>query len=200
MLVSLLILIVTMTMIALQKLPGFHHNRPTGALTGAVLMLLAGELTLDRALASIDLATLALLFGLMVLVAYLEEAGAFTALAAPLIRLGRGPAMTWAVLFASGIVAALFMNDTVCLLFAPLILATCRHQGIDAVPPLTALILGANIGSLMLPIGNPQQAFIAMHSDIAFADYARRMVPIGLACLAVAGLLLHLAHRPAAPS
>jgi Na+/H+ antiporter NhaD/arsenite permease-like protein len=195
MLTSLLILTVTMAMIALQKLPGFHHNRPTGALTGAVLMLLAGELTLDRALAAIDLRTLALLFGLMVMVVYLEEGGAFALLAARVTRLGRGPALIWAVLLAAGILSALFMNDTICLLFAPLILTACRRQGIDPVPPLTALILGANIGSLMLPIGNPQQAFIAMHSGIAFADYARRMVPIGLACLIIAGLLLQLYHR-----
>ena len=71
-----------------------------------------------------------------------------------------------------------------------------RRQGLDALPPLIALILGANIGSLMLPIGNPQQAFIMMHADIAFADYARHMIPIALACLGIAGLLLHLARLP----
>lgn len=198
MLTSLLILFVTMAMIALQKLPGFHHNRPTGALTGAVLMLLTGELTLDRALAAIDLRTLGLLFGLMVLVVYLEEAGAFTAIGTRIVRLGRGPALMWSVLLASGVLAALFMNDTICLLLAPLILTTCRQQGIDPVPALLALILGANVGSLMLPIGNPQQAFIAMHSDISFTDYAHQMLPIGLACLVITGLMLHLAHRPQA--
>ena len=199
MLSSLLILTVTMAMIALQKLPGFHHNRPTGALTGAVLMLLAGQLTLDQALAAVDLTTLGLLFGLMVIVAYLEESGALARLGAAIAHIARGRALVWTVLFTSGLLAALLMNDTVCLLLAPVILDACRRQGIDALPPLIALILGANIGSLMLPIGNPQQAFIMMHADIAFADYARHMIPIALACLGIAGLLLHLVHRrPAA--
>lgn len=195
MLASLLILTVTMAMIALQKLPGFHHNRPTGALTGAVLMLLAGPLTLGRALTATDLDTLGLLFGLMVIIAYIEESGVLTRLGAGLARFAPGRALVWAVLAGSGLLSALLMNDTVCLLLAPVILDACQRQRVDALPPLIALILGANIGSLMLPIGNPQQAFIVMHAGIGFADYARHMAPLALACLVVAGLLLHIVPR-----
>src|SRR5205823_2738386 len=67
--------------LALGKLPGLRIDRTGIALVGAALVLATGGLTFDEAVLAIDFATLALLLGMMILVAFLRETGFFDRLA-----------------------------------------------------------------------------------------------------------------------
>jgi Na+/H+ antiporter NhaD/arsenite permease-like protein len=136
-------------------------DRPTAALLGAVLMVMSGSLTRAEAAAALDVSTLAVLFGMMVLLAVLMQSGLPAWLALRALHHCRGPHMLLAlVVFTSGLASAIMLNDTVCLLGTPLLLEITGHAGIPAVPFLLALATGANIGSVMTLTGNPQNIII----------------------------------------
>jgi Na+/H+ antiporter NhaD/arsenite permease-like protein len=72
-----------------QRIPGLPLNRPAASLLGAVAMVALAGMPLDEAYASIDADILVFLLGLMIVVAYLEEARFFASGAVP-DRAGHG--------------------------------------------------------------------------------------------------------------
>src|SRR5262245_21582493 len=109
---------VTYVLVSLPRVPLLRLDRPGVALMGAVAMVVAGVLRLDDAWAAISLDTLALLLGMMILIAYLRLARFFEAVAAAIVRVARTPReLLLGLVFASGLLSALFVNDTICLLF-----------------------------------------------------------------------------------
>ncbi len=171
-------------------------DRPTAALLGAVLMVMTGALTRSEAVAALDLSTLAVLFGLMVILAVLTQSGLPISLANKALHWCRSPRLLLAlVVFASGIASAVMLNDTVCLLATPLLLEVTAQAGIPATPFLIALATGANIGSAMTITGNPQNIIIGHASGWGWGPFALRMVPIGLVSLLIDWLVLSLLYR-----
>jgi Na+/H+ antiporter NhaD/arsenite permease-like protein len=84
------------------------------------------------------------------------------------------------VVFSSGILSALFVNDTICLLFTPIILAATKSVGVNPVPFLIAVATASNIGSVATVTGNPQNMFIGIRSGIPFLTFLAKMLPISL--------------------
>ena len=66
---AILIFAFTYVLISVQKLRHFHHDRPSAALFGAVMMVIAGVLSLNEAYRAINMDTIVLLLGMMILVA-----------------------------------------------------------------------------------------------------------------------------------
>src|SRR5574340_286551 len=128
MLTALIIFIITYIFIGLRQIPRVHIDRPAGALVGAVLMVVAGVLTLDQAFAAIDMHTLLLLLGMMIITVYLRTAGFFELMADRMISLSASPfQLLVLVSITSGILSALFVNDTICLLYTPIVLAVASQ-------------------------------------------------------------------------
>ncbi len=75
--IALLIFTATGVVVALGRLPGLRLDRAGAALVGASLMVASGSLSLEEAYRAIDLDTIALLLGMMILVANLRFAGFF---------------------------------------------------------------------------------------------------------------------------
>jgi Na+/H+ antiporter NhaD/arsenite permease-like protein len=190
------IFVLTYVLIALGEHSPRKLDRPTAALLGAVLMVASGSLSRREAAAALDLSTLALLFGMMVLLTLLMQSGLPTWLSFKLLRRCRSPQTLLALeVFIAGGGAALMLNDTVCLLGTPVILALTAQAGLPATPFLLALATSANIGSVITLTGNPQNMIIAHASGLSWSGFAGRMLPIGLICLAVNWLLLVLIYR-----
>src|SRR5512140_428030 len=191
-----IIFILTYVLISLGENSPRKLDRPTAALLGAVLMVMTGVLTRAQAVAALDLSTLSVLFGLMVILAVLKQSGLPTYLANKALHRSRNPrALLALVVFASGIASAVMLNDTVCLLGTPLILEITLQAGIPATPFLLALATGANIGSAMTLTGNPQNIIIGHGSGWGWAPFAMYMIPIGLVCLTVDWLILAFLYR-----
>src|SRR5512135_2178927 len=91
MITALTIFIITYLFIGLRQIPRLHIDRPAGALVGAVLMVVAGVLTLDQAFAAVDLHTILLLLGMMIITVYLRTAGFFELMADRILSLSRTP-------------------------------------------------------------------------------------------------------------
>ena len=171
-------------------------DRPTAALLGAVLMVMTGSLTRHEAVVALDFSTLAVLFGMMVLLAVLMQSGLPAWLALKALNRCRSPHVLLAlIVFTSGIASAVMLNDTVCLLSTPLLLEMIAQAGIPATPFLLALATSANIGSVMTLTGNPQNIIIGHASGWGWSAFALRMVPVGLICLTVNWLMLEILYR-----
>ena len=159
-------------------------------------MVITGSLHRSEASAAIDFSTLAVLFGLMVLLTMLMQSGLPASLAFKALRRCRTPRKLLAlVVLSSGVGSALMLNDTVCLLGTPLLLQVTAQAGLRPLPFLLALATSANIGSVMTLTGNPQNIIIGNASDWTWSAFALRMVPIGLLALVANWFILMLFYR-----
>jgi Na+/H+ antiporter NhaD/arsenite permease-like protein len=190
--VAPLVLLVTYALIAGRRWKLLPIGRPSGALLGAVLMVALGGVTPSGAYALLDLPTLALLLGMLIIAAVLDQDGHMDTIVGLLVRgdpTPRALLVRLALVAAAG--SAALMNDTVCLVLAPAIVRLCVRRGLPLTPYLLALATSSNLGSAATLIGNPQNMLIAGASGLSFLDFAARAGPGVLAALPVhLGLLL----------
>jgi Na+/H+ antiporter NhaD/arsenite permease-like protein len=191
-----LIFLLTYVLVSLGENSPRKLDRPTATLIGAVLMVLTGSLNRAQAGSAIDFSTLAVLFGLMVLLTMFMQSGLPTWLAFKALSRCRSPRqLLGLVVFSAGVGAAVMLNDTVCLLGTPLLLQVTTQAGLRPLPFLLALATSANIGSVMTLTGNPQNIIIGHASGWTWSGFAVRLVPIGLVSLAANWVILSLIHR-----
>jgi Na+/H+ antiporter NhaD/arsenite permease-like protein len=192
----LVILVVTYLLIAVPRLPLVRLSRPAAALVGAVAMVTIGQLPLRDAYAAIDLDVLVFLLGVLVITGFLEAGGFFEWAARHIVARARSPrALLAAVVVASGLLSAFFVNDTVCLVLTPLLLAVLKPLRLKALPFLLAVALASNVGSAMTPTGNPQNMLIGVASGIHFAHFVAALALPSLGGLAIVFGVLLLVYR-----
>jgi Na+/H+ antiporter NhaD/arsenite permease-like protein len=192
----LVILLATYLLIAVRQVPFLRLNRPAAALLGAVAMVTIGRLPLHDAYAAIDLDVMVFLLGVLLMTGYLEAGGFFEWAARHIVvRAKSARALLAAVVAMSGILSAFFVNDTICLVLTPLMLAVLRPLGLRPLPFLLAIALGANVGSAMTPTGNPQNMLIGVASGIHFARFIASLALPSLGGLLIVFGVLSIAHR-----
>ena len=192
----LLIFAITYLLIAVQQVPGMRLNRPAASLLGAVAMVAIGGLPLRDAYAAVDMDVIVFLLGVLLLTGYLEL-GCFFEWAAERVveRMRSARTLLAAVVFVSGILSAFFINDTICLVLTPLVLAVIRPLGLAPLPFLLAIALGSNVGSAMAITGNPQNMLVGVTSGIGYADFLAAMALPSLGGLAIVHAVLARVHR-----
>lgn len=196
MLAAALIFAATYLVIAIGRVPGSRLDRTGAALLGASLMVASGTLSLEEAYRAVDLETLALLLGMMIVVANLRFAGFFHLANAWIARHARHPlALLAGVILVSGGLSAFLVNDTVCLMLTPLVAEAALAMRRNPVPYLLAVAMASNIGSTATITGNPQNIIIGSFSHIPYGAFAAALSPVAAAGLAVAFLLVALAWR-----
>jgi Na+/H+ antiporter NhaD/arsenite permease-like protein len=132
----------------------------------------------------------------MILVAHFLVSGFFDWVAVHIAALARSPRQLLALLiFTSGILSAFFVNDTICLIFAPIVLTVTAHLRLPARPYVIALATSANIGSAMSITGNPQNALIGIAGNFSFLEFLGHLAPVSLAGLALNFALLSVIFR-----
>jgi len=170
--------------IAAGRLPRLAMNRATIALASAILLVLAGGIGPEDAFKAIDTETVALLLAMMILVANLRISGFFHLAGARILSLARSPRTLLAVIIlSSGLLSALFLNDTICIMLTPLVAEVTRRSGRDGKPYLIGLATAANAGSCATAIGNPQNMLIASQSGIPFLEFVAWLGPPSLLAL-----------------
>lgn len=177
-------------------------GRPAMAMVGASAMVLAGAfagpigLGADEALRAVEPHTIAMLFGMMLISSGLDEARFFAWLTDRVARVVRTPAaLLWAVTITSGLLSAVLVNDAVCLLATPVVMASARRQRVSVRPFVFALCMGANAGSALTLSGNPQNMLVARLSGLGYRAYLARAALPSLAALTVTAALVHWMHR-----
>ena len=193
---AIAIFCVTYLLISGRSLKILPLNRPAAALLGTVLMVACGVVTPQQAYRSVDYDTLVLLLGMMLIAAYLFLAGFFDWAAHWILRRAKTPrTLLLYVLLASGILSALLVNDAVCLMLTPLVVAVIVRGKLPLPPYLLALAMSANVGSVATLVGNPQNMIIGHLSNIPFLRFSGSLLPAALAGLAAEYVVLRIGFR-----
>src|SRR5256886_16351898 len=94
---------------------------------------------------------------MMIVTGYLRLSGFFGLVMTWALRRARTPlSLLAAVVAASGVLSAFFVNDVVCLVLAPVVLEVPRQLGLPPGPYLQALATAANVGDAAALTGHPQ--------------------------------------------
>ena len=169
-------------------------NRSIIALLGASLMIVSGVLDQSEAIKGIDFNTLALLTGMMILVAIARLSGMFEYLAIWSAKLGR--AEPWRMLLilslTTAVLSAFLDNVTTVLLLAPVTLSVTRRLEVPPYPFLFAEILASNIGGTATLIGDPPNIIIGSAAHLSFDDFVANLTPVIVIVMAVQALATHL--------
>jgi Na+/H+ antiporter NhaD/arsenite permease-like protein len=186
----------TYLVVALGRAPGIRLDRTGAAVVGAAFMVAFHVVTPERAYAMVDLGTLVLLFGTMVIVGHLRLAGFFRWVAATVARRAASPRQLLAGLVAvAGVLSAVFVNDTICLALTPLVLEVSSALGVRATPYLLALATASNVGSVATLTGNPQNMLVGVASGVRYRDFFAALAPVALAGLVIDFVVVSLVYR-----
>jgi len=193
---AIAIFALTYLLISGRRLKVLPLNRPAAALLGAVLMVATGVMTPEQAYRAVDYDTLVLLLGMMLISAYLYLAGFFTWAADEVLRVGRTPQRLLLYLtLTSGVLSALLVNDTVCLMLTPLVVSVMVRGQLPLTPYLLTLAMSANIGSVATLVGNPQNMIIGHLSRVPFLRFSASLLPAAVVALAIQYAVLRLGFR-----
>ncbi|MGE0385793.1 MAG: SLC13 family permease [Gammaproteobacteria bacterium] len=192
------ILLVVMVLIAVRRIGRWRIAIWQSMCGGAIAALATGAIAPAAALAAIDVDVIAFLVGTFVVGEALVASGALYWVAYKgLSRLRSVDALVAALLAGTGLASALLMNDTLAIVATPLALRLAREHRIDPRLPLLAVAFGVTTGSVMSPIGNPQNLLIALHAGYPapFTVFAAALAIPTLASLVAAHLVLRACHR-----
>ena len=153
---------------ALGKFPGMKIDRPGAAIIGAVLMAAFRIVTPLQALRDIDFTTIVLLFSMMLIVGNLRLVGFFEWITGLVLRWVKPVHLLPTVIVTCGVLSAFFVNDIICLVMAPLVLAVTRRMNVRPLAYLLAVATASNIGSVATITGNPQNMLIGSYSGISY--------------------------------
>ena len=151
-------------------------------------------------LAYIDWDTLSLLFSLMAVMKGFQRAGLFVFFGGCLLRkTSTSRQMLMVLVFLPFFCSMVITNDVSLITFVPFGLIVLRMAAQErlAVPLVILQTLAANLGSMLTPMGNPQNLYLYGKSGISFGELCGYMLPYVL----LSGVLLTaliLMHRPVA--
>ncbi|HLO75054.1 MAG TPA: anion transporter [Magnetospirillum sp.] len=183
----LAVFVVTYVGMAVGRVPGLRLDRTGIALLGLVALLGGGAVTLGDAGAAINMPTLLLLFALMIVSSQFQEAGFYAAVAARVAAAkGSSHRLLALTIAVAGIVSAVLANDIVVFAMTPIVAEGVRRRGLDPRPFLLGLAGGANAGSAMTIIGNPQNILIG---QVGGLDFWRFLLACGVPGLLSLGVV-----------
>jgi Na+/H+ antiporter NhaD/arsenite permease-like protein len=149
------------------------------AMTGALLLIFLNILTLDQAIDYIGKshATLALFFGVMVMVRAFEPTKIFDYLATQIVLLakGQGKRLLLGIVAITTPICAVLPNATTVMLLAPLIPPMAQELNVNFVPLLILMVFVANSAGLLTLVGDPATFIIGDAINISFVDYLWRL-------------------------
>src|SRR5713101_1185697 len=193
---TLLIFCATYLVVAVGRLPGWHLDRTGAALVGASLMVVVGGLSLEQAYAAIDLNTIVLLLGMMLLVAHLRLSGFVGLVSTWMLHRARHPLVLLATtVCVAGLFSAFLVNDTICLVMTPLVLDLTKKLKRDSIPYLLAIAMASNVGSVATITGNPQNMLIGHLSRIPYWTFTAALGPLAIVGLVLTMVLIALAYH-----
>jgi len=190
---ALIIFVATYLFLAGAELPFLKLDRPGGAVAGAVAMVAFGVLTPEQVYQdAISWDTLVLLLGMMVITSVMARAAIFRWVSWIALRRAHGPRALLAVLvLVSAALSALLVNDTVCVMCTPLVIALVEAAELPALPYLLGLAFASNAGSVATLTGNPQNMLIGTLSGISYVQFSKALLlPALLSTLSVLAVLL----------
>jgi Na+/H+ antiporter NhaD/arsenite permease-like protein len=164
---SVLVLLGVLLLTALRQVGSLRLQIWQVMTFGAFSVLLLGEISPQEALRAINMDVLLFLFGAFCVGEALNRSGYLAWLGSRIVsRAKNTDQLVLLVIFSTGILSAVLMNDTLAIMGTPLVLRFSRKYGVSPKLMLFALAFGITTGSVMSPIGNPQNLLIAIDGNL----------------------------------
>ena len=164
---SLLILFAVFGVIAARKIGRVPVKIWHAMAAGALLVLVTGQISPSWAMQAIDLDVMVFLFGMFVVGEGLILSGYLSALAYRILhRVTSADGLVLTLLFGAGLTSAVLMNDTLAIVGTPLVLRLAREHRLEPRLLLMTLAVAVTTGSVLSPIGNPQNLLIAVDGPV----------------------------------
>jgi len=167
-------------------------------LGGAIAMLVTGQITPEDALRAINIDIILFLSGMFIVGEALWRSGALLPLSYRVFCCAMNlDGLVLLFIMVAGLLSAILMNDTVAIIGTPFVIHLSRKYGISAKMLLLALAFAVTTGSVMSPIGNPQNLLIAMGSgmEYPFLTFLRYLCIPTLASLLLVYCVVRYAFR-----
>ncbi len=149
------------------------------AFLGALVLVFVHVMTLKEAMGYINQshATLALFFGVMVLVRAFEPTNIFAYLGTQMVVMakGEGKRLLLGIVAITTPICAVLPNATTVMLLAPLIPPIAEEIGVDFVPLLILMVFVANSAGLLTLVGDPATFLVGDAINLSFNDYLMRL-------------------------
>jgi len=180
--VSTVILLASYAVLLSEKV-----NRTVVALLGGALVIVTGVATQDQAFAAIDFNTIALLTGMMIIVAVTRASGVFEFVAIwAAKKVGADPIRVLIVLtLVTAVFSAFLDNLTTVLLVVPIALLIVEKLKVSPYPFLFSQILASNIGGTATLIGDPPNILIGSATGLSFMQFLTNLGPVVLVILVI---------------
>lgn len=146
-----------------------------------------------------DVRTLAILFCLMSVMAGLQKIGVFRRIAGVLLGKAKSPrSLVLALTFLCFFSSMLITNDVALITFVPFTFTVLGMMGGEqrarlSLPLVVMQTIAANLGSMLTPIGNPQNLYLYGRAGMPIGSFVLLMLPytlVSLVLLLIWGLVL----------
>jgi len=192
-----LIFLVTFVMVLSDRV-----DRTIVAMAGGAAMVAVGTLmgfySQEQALEAVDVNTLGLLLGIMILALLLERTGFFQYTAILAGKLSHGN--PWVLVIVLGttttLLSTVLPNLTIIVLIAPVTILIAEILGISPVPLLIAEALLSDTGGVATLVGDPPNVMIASAAGFSFNDFLTHTAPLVLIAWLAALIILRIVFRP----
>lgn len=185
--IAIVIFLCTMGAIITGKV----HNT-VASLTGAACLVLTHILSIEDCVNAVDVETICILVGMMLLVAVIKNSGIFEYIAIKAAKIAKGRPWPIMVIFIliTAVCSGMLDNVTTVLLVGPMTLAITNILKVDPVPYIITQIMASNIGGTATLIGDPPNIMIGSAAKLSFVDFILNtgfatlfVIIVGLICM-----------------
>ncbi|MED7818722.1 MULTISPECIES: SLC13 family permease [unclassified Francisella] len=198
MIIPIIVLIGVFILIAIRQVGNIRFQIWQIMLLGTIIVLITRQISITNALMSINLDVMMFLFSMFVIGVALEESGYLSFLSYRLFRRAKNiNQLLLYVLFGAGLASTFLMNDTLAIIGTPMLLLMARKYAINPKILLLTLSFAVTIGSVMSPLGNPQNFLIATQANLdnSFITFFRYLCIPTLINLFAAFFLIKLFYK-----
>ena len=196
--ISVCTLALVFVLIAIRQVGGIRFQIWHVMAMGAGVVLVTGQIAPLDALHAVNFDVILFLFGMFIVGHALEESGFLAHVAYNYIKHAHSAgALILFIMVGFGAASAVLMNDTTAIIGTPVVLLIARKHDMSPKLLLVALAFSVTIGSVVSPIGNPQNLLIALNGTMVdpFGTFFRWLFIPTVFTMVIAFLLLRMFYR-----
>ncbi len=194
----LIVLAVVYVFIALRKFGKFRVQPWLVMSSGAMAVLATGQISLSQSLEAVNFEVIVFLMCMFIVGESFSLSGYISNISYKLFRHTKNMnQLIFFIIISLGLLSPFFINDTMVIVFTPLLIALSGKLGVSPKPLLLTMAFAVTTGSVFSPIGNPQNLLIALNSGIKnpFAGFFQYLLIPTLINFAVIFILMKIFYR-----
>lgn len=187
---------ITYLAMAIGQVPGTRLDRNGAALLGAIACIISGGIAPEAAWEAVDFATIALLYGLMMVASQLGDSGLYALVGRKTASLKAAPALVLLlVVMLSGVFSAVLSNLVVVVALVPLVLGVTLSRGLNPTPFLLGLVFGSNTLPAGVVTGTPQNLIASQALHVSYTGFMKAALPPAMLTMFLAWGVLAFLYR-----